>query len=99
MSIASPLFNCQQATLLVERRADETLPFPTRIQLWAHLHLCPRCRRYEVQSQFIARHAQRAASPAATLPADACARLQLLLSRPAGLPPVSAGGATEESSI
>ncbi len=68
MSIPSPLFNCQQATLLIERRVDERLPLKTRAQLWAHLRLCPYCRRYSVQSPFIARQAKAAAE--AVVPAD-----------------------------
>lgn len=68
MSIPSPLFNCQQATLLLERQADEVLPLKTRGQLWAHLQLCPYCRRYAVQSPFIARQAKAAAE--AVVPAD-----------------------------
>lgn len=68
MSIPSPLFNCQQATLLIERRVDEVLPLKTRVQLWAHLHLCPYCHRYAFQSPFIARQAKAAAK--ARVPAD-----------------------------
>lgn len=82
-SISSPLFNCQQATLLVERRADAPLPVRPRVQLWAHLRLCPHCRRYALQSARIA-HAARPAAEAVvptnlTLPADARARMQQLL--------------------
>ena len=83
MSKTSPLFNCQQATLLIERRADEALPFKTRFQLWAHLHLCPYCQRYEFQSRLIARQARTTAEanvPAdAVLPTAARRRLQQLL--------------------
>ena len=68
MPIPSPLFNCQQATLLIERQADEVLPIRTRAQLWAHLRLCPLCRRYAFQSPFIARQAKVAAE--ARVPAD-----------------------------
>lgn len=68
MTISSPLFNCQQATLVIERRADEVLPLKTRVQLWAHLQLCPYCRRYSVQSPFIARQARAAAE--AVVPTD-----------------------------
>lgn len=82
-SIPSPLFNCQQATLLIERRADARLPVKTRFQLWAHLHLCPYCRRYEYQSAFIARQVRAAAQARVpldlALPAAARARIQLLL--------------------
>lgn len=66
--IFSPLFNCQRATLLIERRADAALPVKTRFQLWAHLRLCPYCRRYELQSAFITRQAKAAAQ--ARVPAD-----------------------------
>lgn len=84
MSIPSPLFNCRQATLLVERRADEALPHQARVQLWAHLRLCPYCQRYAVQSMLLARQAgltaaALAASADVTLPQPARARLQLLL--------------------
>ena len=83
MSIPSPLFNCHQATLLIERRADERLPLQTRVQLWAHLRLCPYCHRYAFQSLFIARQAKAAAEavvPTDTvLPAAARRRIQLAL--------------------
>jgi hypothetical protein len=83
MSIPSPLFNCQQATLLIERRADEVLPLKTRLQLWAHLHLCPYCKRYAFQSPFIARQAKAAAEmevPAeVVLPPAARRRIQQVL--------------------
>ncbi len=91
MSIPSPLFNCQQATLLIERRADEALPPKTRAQLWAHLRLCPYCRRYSVQSPFLARQAKAAAEafvPAdLTLPGAARRRLQHLLDAHGGAGP------------
>ena len=81
--ISSPLFNCQQATLLVERRADVALPFQTQGQLWAHLRLCPHCRRYARQSARLARAARPAAEAVVpanlALPAAARARMQLLL--------------------
>ena len=75
------LFNCRQATLLIERRADGPLPTATRAQLWAHLRLCPYCRRYELQSDLIARKARPAAMVPShlVLPAAARARLQQLL--------------------
>ena len=83
MSIPSPLFNCQQATLLIERRADERLPLQTRVQLWAHLRLCPYCHRYAFQSPFIARQAKAAAEAAVptdiVLPVAARRRIQRVL--------------------
>ncbi len=83
--------------MLVERRADAPLPLPTRLQLWAHLRLCPHCRRYEAQSRFIARYALRAVAPAAVLPAAARERLRLLLGGLAGPPPLAAGGAPPQA--
>lgn len=92
MSVPSFLFNCWQATLLIECRADGLLPIANRAQLWAHLRLCPSCRRYELQSNFIARQARPAAEamvpPHLVLPAAARARLQHLLA--AAVPPAPA---------
>ena len=89
--IASPLFNCQQATLLIERRADETLPVISRVQLWAHLRLCPYCRRYEVQSALISRQAKAAAEARVAadvqLPAEARARIGQVLEESNGSAP------------
>lgn len=83
MFLLSPLFNCQQATLLIERRADVALPLKTKVQLWAHLHLCPYCKRYAFQSKYIARQALAlAAAPlpaGAVLPPAVRARLQTLV--------------------
>lgn len=83
MSIPSFLFNCRQATLLIERQADGHLPIASRAQLWTHLRLCTYCRRYEHQSNLIARQARLAAEamvpPQLVLPAAARARLQQLL--------------------
>ena len=93
MSIPSPLFNCQQATLLIERRADEPLPAKTSAQLWAHLRLCPYCRRYAFQSPFIARQAKAAAQAAVPadlqLPASLRARLQQLVDTHETRPPAA----------
>ncbi len=79
MSNSFFLFNCQQATLLLERSADERLPAPTRVQLWAHLRLCPLCRRYEAQSRLLARQARPAAEAqgADNLQLSAAARRRL----------------------
>lgn len=90
-SIPSPQFNCQQATLLIERGADERLPALTRAQLWAHLALCPLCRRYEAQSQFLAHHARPVAeNPRVALSEAARVRLQTALDQHSG--PAGADG-------
>ncbi|TLM94343.1 zf-HC2 domain-containing protein [Hymenobacter jeollabukensis] len=82
------MFNCRQATLLIERRADETLPFKTQVQLRAHLRLCPYCRRYAFQSLFLARQARAAAEhrvPAdVVLPPAARQRIQQALDQRLG---------------
>ncbi|WP_223650212.1 hypothetical protein [Hymenobacter psoromatis] len=87
-AIPSPLFNCRQATLLIERRADTPLPVRPRVQLWAHLRLCPYCRRYALQSARIARAARPAAEAVVpanlALPAVARARMQQLFDAHAG---------------
>lgn len=83
MPDSTPSFNCQQATLLIERSADVTLPASIRARLKAHLELCPLCQRYEGQSRLIARQARFAAEALVPgdlqLPAAARARLQRLL--------------------
>ena len=56
------------------------MPAKTSAQLWAHLRLCPYCRRYSFQSPFIARQAKAAAEAAdLQLPASLRARLQQLV--------------------
>ncbi|OGX87909.1 hypothetical protein BEN47_10285 [Hymenobacter lapidarius] len=83
MSTSVLPLNCQQATLLLERRADEPLPASTRARLRTHLELCPLCQRYEVQSRLLAQQARPAAEgqvpAAAQLPAAARRRLQRLV--------------------
>ena len=78
--------DCQQATLLIERRADGALPVPTRLRLWAHLHLCPYCKRYAFQSAYLARQARALAGwpVAVALPPAAYARLQALVDAHSG---------------
>ncbi|AHJ98584.1 hypothetical protein [Hymenobacter swuensis] len=70
--------DCQRATLLIERRADQQLPLAERMKLWAHLRLCAYCRRYAVQSPALARAARLAAQATSTaqLPPDFAAQLQ-----------------------
>ena len=76
--------DCQRATLLIERRADQLLPLAERVQLWAHLRLCAYCRRYAVQSPALARAARLAtqATSTARLPPDFAAQLQRRLDEP-----------------
>ncbi len=55
------MLTCKQATLLASQRLDSTLNWQHRIQLWLHLLLCPRCRRFSRQLQFL-QHAWQMAS-------------------------------------
>ncbi len=100
MPIPSFLFSCRQATLLIERQAAGPLPTATRAQLWAHLRLCTYCRRYEFQSDFIARQARPAAGamvpPHVVLPAAARARLQQLLAAVVPPAPATASGFSKD---
>ncbi|QKG56964.1 hypothetical protein GKZ68_10190 [Hymenobacter sp. BRD128] len=60
--------DCRTATRLIERRADAALAPGERLRLWAHLHLCVYCRRYQAQSQLLARLARGLAGPPAPVP-------------------------------
>lgn len=55
--------DCRTATRLIERRAAAPLQPGERLRLWAHLRLCVYCRRYETQSQLLARLASRSPEP------------------------------------
>ena len=83
MSTSVLSLSCQQATLLLERRADEPLPAANQAQLLTHLELCPLCQRYEAQSRFLAQQARPAAEAqvpaAAQLPPTARRRLQRMV--------------------
>ena len=71
---------CEQATLLVEKRADEALPIGARVAVAIHLSYCPYCQRYEAQSRLIGQlalfGAQRAARNDGQLSAAARGRIQ-----------------------
>ncbi len=47
------ILTCQQATLLVEQRADARLPLTASAALAAHLWFCPYCKRYVAQSRLV----------------------------------------------
>ena len=74
------ILTCQQATLLVEQRADARLPLTASAALAAHLWLCSYCKRYVAQSGLIGQlalfGARRAAEADLELPAAARARIQ-----------------------
>ncbi|SMB87192.1 hypothetical protein SAMN00120144_1501 [Hymenobacter roseosalivarius DSM 11622] len=54
--------SCQQATLLIEQRADAPLARADHNSLWLHLRYCPYCNRYARQTALISRLAQAAAA-------------------------------------
>lgn len=56
------LITCQNATLLLERQSDRSLPVLARLGLRLHLHYCPYCRRYARQTVLIAAWARAAAA-------------------------------------
>ncbi|MFC6224940.1 hypothetical protein ACFP2F_16955 [Hymenobacter artigasi] len=62
----SALFNCNEATLLIEKRAELPLSPTERASVWAHLSMCVLCRRYARQTQVVARLARRLGQPDAT---------------------------------
>lgn len=59
----SALFNCNEATLLIEKRAELPLSPTERASVWAHLRMCVLCRRYAQQTKVVAALAQRLARP------------------------------------
>ena len=60
----SALFNCNEATLLIEKRAELPLSATERASVWSHLRMSVLCRRYAQQTQVVARLAQRLGQPA-----------------------------------
>ncbi|WP_426059039.1 hypothetical protein [Hymenobacter sp. B1770] len=78
----SALFNCNEATLLIEKRAERPLTLVQRLSLWAHLLMCVLCRRYAHQTALVAQLARRLGrgeASAEKLSAEARARLELLV--------------------
>ena len=55
------LIACQRITLLLEQRADQSLPRGLRASVWLHLRYCPACSRYAQQTVQIAEWARVAA--------------------------------------
>ncbi len=73
--------SCQEATLLVEERADAPLPLKAAVALTVHLLYCPYCKRYAAQSSMVAQLALFAGQHTAgnaeiTLPGAARTRIQ-----------------------
>ena len=52
------MLNCQQVTLLIERTAGRPQQVGTLMPMRVHLRLCYLCRRYQEQTQLIARVAR-----------------------------------------
>ncbi|SDY60439.1 anti-sigma factor family protein [Hymenobacter psychrophilus] len=78
----SALFNCNEATLLIEKRAELPLSPTERASVWAHLSMCVLCRRYARQTVLVAQLAQHLGQPEASteeLPAKTRARLEQLV--------------------
>lgn len=93
----SALFNCNEATLLIEKRAEQPLTLWQRLCLWIHLSMCSLCNRYARQSPLIAALARRRGcsdEAGEDLSAEALARLETVF-RDAGIPPVAAAAPPE----
>ena len=56
------LIACQRITLLLEQRADQSLPRGLRASVWLHLRYCPACSRYAQQTVQITEWARVAAA-------------------------------------
>lgn len=56
------LITCQNATMLLEQRADQALPKLFRASLWLHLRYCAYCNRYARQTVQIAEWARASAA-------------------------------------
>lgn len=61
------LISCRQATLFVEKQAENALSFSDRSSLWMHLGYCAQCRRYAKQSAMLNRLTRAAAERRARL--------------------------------
>jgi hypothetical protein len=48
------LLNSNEATPLIEKRAELSLSATERFSMWAHLRMCMLCGRYVKQTQVIA---------------------------------------------
>jgi hypothetical protein len=51
------MITCKQATLLLAKKEEGTLGWVGKIKLRGHLAICSICRRFEIQTRFISKHA------------------------------------------
>jgi hypothetical protein len=56
------LITCQDATLLLDLRAEQALPKGQRMGLWLHMCYCRHCNRYGRQTALVAAWARNAAA-------------------------------------
>ncbi len=78
----SAFFNCNEAILLIETRAERARTLVQRLSLWFHLLMCVLCRRYARQTEVVAQLARRLGrgdASAEKLSAAARAQLELLV--------------------
>lgn len=47
------IYSCQEATLLVVKKAEIELSLMQRIRLWMHLQMCAACKRFNLQNEWI----------------------------------------------
>ncbi|GAA3990848.1 hypothetical protein [Hymenobacter antarcticus] len=78
----SAFFNCNEATLLIEKRAEQSLTLVQRLSLEFHLLMCVLCRRYARQTAVVAQLARRLGrgdASAEKLSTEARTKLELLV--------------------
>ncbi len=52
--------SCKKATYLVSKKEEGKLSWLEKVQLRGHLTICSLCRRFEIQTGWIGKHARQA---------------------------------------
>ena len=53
------MLKCKEACVLLSQSQDRPLTWRERVALLLHIAICPHCRRYRKQLQFIRQHIQQ----------------------------------------
>lgn len=59
------MVSCKKATFLLSKKEENKLSWLDGIRLKSHMLMCELCRRFEKQSEFIAKHAHQENQPEA----------------------------------
>ncbi len=73
--------NCQQATVLVERKLASGISLWDSLRLRWHQRLCAVCKNYEDQSALIEKWLQQSEKPVFKLPAETKAMVKKKIAR------------------